>query len=302
MDHKIGTVFKRMKNFYYIDVAGTEFLCRAKGGLFKGKNKGNTIAVGDEVEFDPDASSDAGWIHRVLPRKSKLARPSKEGRHEQIVASNVEHLLIVTAIKKPPFRSGMVDRFLITAQRGNLQPILVLNKIDLASDDEIQDTLADYVALGCQILKTSVKQQIGLDELKALLTNHTSVLSGHSGVGKSSLLKALYPGWNIRIGQVNEISEKGKHTTTISEMYRLPDGGYVIDTPGIRELGLYQLPPEDLSQYFVEFAEAEEHCYFKGCTHRHEPRCGVKEAVEAEDISQTRYDNYCSIYESLLET
>lgn len=302
MNHVVGTVFKRMKSFYYVDVEGTSFLCRVKGSLFKGRSASRSIAVGDRVEFDPHAAEDAGLIYKILRRESKLARPGFEGRHEQILASNVENLLIVTAIKSPPFRAGMVDRFLITAERGNLNPTIVINKTDLASTQEIEEAVSVYKELGYQFLLTSVKQKKGLDDLKTLLQDRTSVLSGHSGVGKSSLLKALYPGWNIRIGEVGEVSQKGKHTTTISEMYRLPEGGFVVDTPGIRELGLYQLPPEELEKYFVEFAGARDECRYKGCSHTHEPTCGVKERVKDGEIAAPRYESYCSIYKSLMET
>ncbi len=298
---QIGTVLKRMKGFYYVDVEGEVCLCRIKGNLFQGKSRKNSVAVGDHVEIDPDASEDAGWIYKILPRTSQLSRPSREGRIEQILVSNVDNLLIVSAIKSPAFRTGMVDRFLITAQRGHLHPVIILNKVDLADQQEIEDIQKIYQALGYEVLATSSTSRVGLDSLNALLQNQTSVLSGHSGVGKSSLLKALFPGWEIKIGRLSDTTQKGRHTTTISEMYRLPAGGYVVDTPGIRELGLYCLPPEELDQFFVEFEDPRLQCRFKGCTHRHEPNCGVQEAVIEGQITQLRYESYCSIFDSLLE-
>ncbi|MBF0277302.1 MAG: ribosome small subunit-dependent GTPase A [SAR324 cluster bacterium] len=301
-NRQIGTVLKRMKGFYYIDLEGTVCLCRIKGNLFQGKSRKNSVAVGDRVEFDPNASEDAGWIYKVLPRSSELSRPAKEGRIEQTLVSNVDNLLIVSAIKMPAFRTGMVDRFLITAQRGHLHPIIIVNKTDLAETWEIEEIRETYETLGYQILPTSTVSGVGLDSLKALLRKRTSVLSGHSGVGKSSLLKALFPGWEIKIGSVSDTTQKGRHTTTNSEMYRLPDGGYVVDTPGIRELGLHLLSPEDLDLYFVEFQDDRLHCKYKGCSHRHEPHCAVREGVAEKRIAPLRYQSYCSIFDSLLDS
>ncbi len=301
MNRQVGTVFKRMKGFYYVDVEGTVYLCRIKGNLFQDNLYGNSVAVGDQVEIDLDASEDAGWIYKILPRQSKLSRPAREGKVEQVLVSNVENLLIITSIKKPPFRPGIVDRFLITAQRGGLQPFIILNKTDLANHQFIQENTATYASLGYPILETSAIEKTGLDALKTLLHNKTSVLSGHSGVGKSSLLKALFPEWQIKIGSISSTSHKGKHTTTISEMYRLPEGGYVVDTPGIRELGLYQLPPEQLDRFFIEFETKRDQCKFKGCSHRHEPGCQVQQAVNDGEITELRYKSYCSIYDSLRE-
>ncbi|MBF0286651.1 MAG: ribosome small subunit-dependent GTPase A [SAR324 cluster bacterium] len=301
MSRQVGTVFKRMKGFYYVDVEGTIHLCRIKGNLFQKNLYGNSVAVGDQVEIDLDASEDAGWIYKILPRHSKLSRPARDGKVEQVLVSNIESLLIITSVKDPPFRSGIVDRFLITAQRGGLKPVIVLNKIDLSDQQFIMEITAPYESLGYSVLQTSAAEQTGLDELKALLQKKTSVLSGHSGVGKSSLLKALFPNWEIKIGSVSSTSHKGKHTTTISEMFPLPGGGYVVDTPGIRELGLYQLPPEELDQFFIEFETVRNQCKYKGCSHRHEPSCGIQDAVRTGHITEQRYHSYCSIYESLLE-
>lgn len=296
---QIGIVLKRMKGFYYVDIEGTVHLCRIKGNLFQEKSQKNAVAVGDQVEVDLAAAEDTGWIYKILPRHSQLSRPAKESRIEQTLVSNVENLLIVCSVKNPPFRVGMVDRFLITAQRGNLKPTIILNKIDLAAPQETYDIQKTYQDLGYEVLLTSVVSQTGLAAFQALLKEQTSVLSGHSGVGKSSLLKALFPEWEIKIGRLSNATQKGKHTTTLAEMYRLPTGGYVVDTPGIRELGIHQLSREELEQFFVEFEEARWQCRFKGCTHRHEPDCGVKAAVADQHITQRRYESYCSIFDSM---
>ncbi len=299
MRHTIGTVLKRTKSFYYVDIEGDVQLCRIKGNLFQNGSTEHTVAVGDRVEVDPSASEDAGWIYRILPRFSQLSRPSREGRMEQVIVSNIENLLIVASLKKPSFRSGLVDRFLITAQRGNLQPTIIINKLDLGNPEEVKPIKDLYESLGVPVIFTSTKTREGEETLKGLLVNHTSVLSGHSGVGKSSLLKMLFPDWSISIGKVNQTTHKGRHTTTLAEMYPLPEGGYVVDTPGIRELGLYEMEPEELGQYFVEFENIQQACHFKACTHIHEPKCEVKKAVEAGTIHMARYESYCQILRSL---
>ena len=296
---QVGTVLKRVKGFYYVDVADTVHLCRIKGNLFQEKIQKNPVAVGDRVEIDPNAAEDAGWIYKILPRRSQLARPVKEGKDEQVLISNVDHLLIVSSIKNPSFRSGMVDRYLITAQKGGLRPTLVLNKVDLGETKAIHAIRESYQSLGYPVLLTSVISRAGLNRFHDLLKNQTCVLAGHSGVGKSSLLKALFPRWNIKIGRLNSITQKGRHTTVMPEMHRLPGGGYVADTPGVRELGLSRVVPGELDRYFVEFEQARLQCRFKECTHRHEPDCGVRYAVAEKKISPIRYQSYCSIFASL---
>ena len=298
-NRQIGTVLKRVKGFYYVNVADSVHLCRIKGNLFQGKIKNFTVAVGDRVETDLDAAEDAGWIYKILPRRSQLSRPAKEGKIEQVLISNVDHLLIVSSIKNPSFRSGMVDRYLISAQQGGLRPTLVLNKVDLGETQAIHSIQETYQTLGYPVLLTSAISGVGLDSFHEILKNQTCVLSGHSGVGKSSLLKALFPEWKIKIGQLSHITQKGRHTTSVPEMHRLPGGGYVADTPGIRELGISQLTPQELDRFFVEFEQARLHCRFNGCTHRYEPDCGVQQAVAEKKISPIRYQSYCSILDSL---
>lgn len=294
-----GTVVRRTKSFYYVDVGEPEpRLCRIRGKLFKGQSHQNKIAVGDEVEIDLKAAEDAGWILRMLPRRTKLSRRPGMGEPEHVLVSNADTLLIVASLRNPPFRGGLVDRFLVAGSCGGLEPVLILSKADLVTSAEITPIKNLYSSLNCTVLVTSVPESRGLEPLRVFMQNRTSVLSGHSGVGKSSLIAALFPDWKIRIGQVSEKSGKGRHTTIMAEMFRLPQGGFIVDTPGIRALEPL-VSPEELDSHFVEFTPFLGQCKFKGCTHRHEPQCLIKEAVTSEKITEQRYKSYCSIYDSL---
>ena len=294
-----GTVVRRTKSFYYVDVGEPEpRLCRIRGKLFKGQSHQNKIAVGDEVEIDLKAAEDAGWILRMLPRRTKLSRRPGMGEPEHVLVSNADTLLIVASLRNPPFRGGLVDRFLVAGSCGGLEPVLILSKADLVTSAEITPIKNLYSSLNCTVLVTSVPESRGLEPLRVFLQNRTSVLSGHSGVGKSSLIAALFPDWKIRIGQVSEKSGKGRHTTIMAEMFRLPQGGFIVDTPGIRALEPL-VSPEELDSHFVEFTPFLGQCKFKRCTHRHEPQCLIKEAVTSEKITEQRYKSYCSLFDSL---
>jgi len=283
-----------------VDVGDVEpRLCRVRGNLFQGNSQKYKIAVGDEVEVDLTAAEDAGWILRMLPRRTQLSRRSTSiGVPEQVLVSNADTLLVVASLRSPPFRGGLVDRLLVASSCGGLEPVLILSKADLANSDEITPINNLYSSLGYTVLVTSVPESRGFEFLRVLLQNQTSVLSGHSGVGKSSLIKGLFPDWRIRIGRVSNKSGKGRHTTRMTEMFRLPVGGFIVDTPGIRELEPL-VTPEDLDSHFVEFIPYLGQCKFKGCSHLHEPQCIIKEAVASKIISEQRYKSYCTIYKSL---
>lgn len=297
MELKTGVIIKRTKGFYYVSLENKVTLCRIKGNLFQYGND-DTIAVGDKVEVDPDASEDAGWIYRILPRHSKLVRSSSENGKDKILASNVDNLLIVSSTKNPRLKLGLIDRFIITAHFGNIDPIIVINKLDLIDLAEIKNICEIYEKLAYKVILTSIPEKKGLEKIYQIIHNKISVLAGHSGVGKSSILKAIFPEWDIKIGNVSKQTRKGKHTTAIAQMYPIPNGGYVVDTPGIRALDL-PVSKGTLSKYFIEFEKPAADCYFNACTHIHEPECGIKKAVKEGLIAKTRYDNYCSIYASL---
>ena len=295
---QIGTIVRRTKSFYYVDVGGNmPLLCRVRGRYFSKNCQKNKIAVGDEVEIDQSSNKNVGLILKVLPRRTKLSRRNN-GDPEQILVSNADTLLMVASIRSPPFRGGLVDRFLVAGSCGGLEPFLILSKTDLATSKEINPINELYSSLGCTVLITSVYETKGLNKLKRLIQNRTSVLSGHSGVVKSSLISALFPNWGIRIGKISEKSGKGRHTTIMAEMYRLPNGGFIVDTPGIRSFEP-NVTKNELDSHFVEFTRFLGKCRFKGCTHRHEPKCVIKDAVTSKIISQQRYKSYCSLYDSL---
>lgn len=273
-------------------------LCRIRGNLFKESSYINKIAVGDEVEVDLTAAEDAGWILRIFPRRTKLSRRPNVGYPEQVLVSNADTLLMVASMRTPPFRAGLVDRLLVAASCGGLEPVLILSKADLATPDEISPIENLYSSLGYTILVTSILESRGLESLRDLLQNRTTVLSGHSGVGKSSLIKALFPDWEIRIGRISNKSGKGRHTTRMAEMFRIPIGGFIVDTPGIRELEPL-VKPNELDSHFVEFVPYLGQCKFKGCTHIHEPQCLIKDAVASKKITEQRYKSYCTLFESL---
>ena len=273
-------------------------LCRIRGNLFEESSYINKIAVGDEVEVDLTAAEDAGWILRMFPRRTKLSRRPSVGYPEQVLVSNADTLLMVASMRTPPFRGGLVDRLLVAASCGGLEPVLILSKADLATSDEISPIENLYSSLGYTILVTSIPESRGLESLRDLLQNRTTVLSGHSGVGKSSLIKALFPDWEIRIGRISNKSGKGRHTTRMAEMFRIPIGGFIVDTPGIRELEPL-VTPNELDSHFVEFVPYLGLCKFKGCTHIHEPQCLIKDAVASNKITKQRYKSYCTLFESL---
>jgi len=295
-----GVVLRRTRSFYYVDLGQAEpRLCRIRGNLFQDNAAEARVAVGDAVGVEPDAAEDAGWIREVQSRKSRLARRSREGLPEQTLVANAEQLLIVAALKRPEFRHGVVDRLIVAGLDGGLDPVIVLNKTDLAETQETETLRQLYTGLGYSVLLTSTKSPSGLDALRTCLQNRTSVLAGHSGVGKSSLVKALYPDWDIRVGAVNEKRGKGRHTTTMAEMFRLPEGGYLVDTPGIRELEPLGVTRTTLDQHFVEFAPLRMQCRFASCSHRHEPDCAVQQGVADGEISEVRYRSYVAFWESL---
>ena len=295
----IGTVIRRTKNFYYVDIGESEpKLCHIRANLFHGNTKKNLVAVGDKVEIETAHAGEAGWILKLLPRRTMLSRRQSVGSSEQVLASNVDKVLVVASLSSPPFRNVLVDRFFVAGSCGGLENVLILTKADLSSEEEISSIKNLYLSLGYKIVVTSVYESRGMDSFHEFLDQHSSVFCGHSGVGKSSLIKALYPHWKIRIGDLSRKSGKGRHTTRMAEMYRLPSGGFIVDTPGIREFQP-TVAPDKLDTHFVEFMPYLGECRFKGCTHRHEPQCAVKEAYASEKITEKRYKSYLSIFDSL---
>ena len=257
------------------------------------------IAVGDYVEFDKNEDG-SGVITKVEKRKNHISRklPKVRGasyrgeRLEQVVAANIDNVLIITSIHQPDFNNRVLDRFLASAESSHLNPVIVLNKSDL-DESGIGDTWQKiYEGIGYKFSLTSIKNDLGLSSLKNELIGGKNLFWGQSGVGKSSLLNKLFPGLNFRIGDVSKFSSKGTHTTVTAVMKKVEEETYIIDTPGIREIEPYGIRKSDLGHYFIEFTKFINNCKFNTCTHHHEPDCAVIDAVNRGLISEQRYDSY----------
>lgn len=270
------------------DPAGDTLLCIIDERLRESDE--SLLAPGDRIFIEP--AEDNVVVRGIAPRSSRLARHG--GMHgrlkQQVIAANIDILVIVAAAASPPFRPGLVDRFLIAAQQGGVTPVLCLNKIDLVEEEPPE--MALYRDLDIEICITSCKTGKGLESLRKCLSGKMSVLAGHSGVGKSSLLNALDPNLRVLTREVSEATNRGRHATTASVLYELKDDIQIIDTPGIRTLGLWNVSPEEVGFYFPEIARQSQNCKFRNCTHIHETACMVKEAVESGDIALQRYESY----------
>jgi ribosome biogenesis GTPase len=260
----------------------------------------NLVAVGDEVVVSV-IGAERGIVEAVLPRRSALARPDVFYPHlQQVIVANVDQLLIVASWREPAYWPELVDRYVIGAERNRLTPIICVNKVDLASiREEPQRALAPYEQLGYRVLFTSAVNGTGLRELKHLLHRRTTALAGLSGVGKSSLLRAVEPGLQLRIEKVSDRHHEGRHTTTQVSLHPLKEGGLVVDTPGIREFGFSGLIQRDLAQFYPEIAALATGCRFTDCTHTREPDCAVRLAEREGRLSRMRFDNYRKILRTL---
>ena len=281
---------------------GQTYDAALRGRLKKGE--GIKLAVGDEVVLERAERGDAWAIGEILPRRSKLARRAPGGGHgERVVAANVDQVVVVFSAAKPTPHPRMLDRFLVIAEGNGLAARIVVNKVDLVGEDEARQMFADYPRAGYDVHYTTTKDGgRGLDTLHDALRGQVSVLTGPSGVGKSSLMNALYPGLDLRVGEISESVNKGRHTTVGALLYPLPDGGYVADTPGLREIGMWGLPVEDLAACFREFRPLIEQCRFADCTHTVEPGCAVLAAVAAGEVSAARHDSYVRLRGELEES
>ena len=279
----------------FIQYEGAEQVANVEDALTNGKT--SFLAPGDRVVAEK--RGDEWFIKAVAPRHSYLSRPAIMKARVQTLAANVDQLVIVSATRQPAFRPGLVDRFLIVAEKGGVRPILCVNKTDLVK--RIPEDVEIYRDLGIPVFETCCLTGEGIEELRGGLTDSVSVLAGHSGVGKSSLIHALDPDRHIATQEVSEATEKGRHTTTASRLYTLRDGVRIIDTPGIRELGLWDITPESLDFYFPEIGEAAHGCRFRDCTHTNEPDCAVQAAVEAGTIPSQRFQSFLRIRESMTD-
>ncbi len=303
-----GIVYKSTGSWYIVkDEEGNSFQARLKGKFkIKDITSTNPIAVGDEVFFEmEDELENRTIITELLPRKNYVNRISPANkRQHHIIACNIDQSLLIATIKEPRTSLGFIDRFLVTCEAFHIPAIIVFNKADLHGEEEqlvYEERRLMYEQVGYKVLLTSVEEKTGLALLKEELHHKTTLISGHSGVGKSSLINTILEGANIRTTEVSEWSGKGMHTTTFAEMYDLPTGGRIIDTPGMREFAIADITKDELSHYFPEMNKRLNDCQFNNCMHLNEPGCAIKQAVVDGEIHEERYISYCTILDSIAD-
>jgi ribosome biogenesis GTPase len=291
-----GRVIEAVGGVYTVELDdGRELSTRLRGRLKLEQRTGDRVVVGDLVDVAEREGEDA-TIEKVAPRRTELVRraPGRNARRAKVIAANVEQVVIVFAAANPEPRLRMLDRFLVLAELNGLAAHIVINKLDVAGDaDALRARFSPYAAAGYDVLFTSTKQNLQLDAFRALLCGRESAIAGPSGVGKSSLLNSLEPGLSLRVGAVSEAVNKGTHTTVSARLVRLGCGGHVVDTPGLREVGLWGMDPDRLDDAFPEFRPYLDQCRFgSSCTHTHEPDCAVQAAVEEGAVVRERYESY----------
>ena len=283
-----GKIIKGIAGFYYVYTVKGLAECKARGIFRKEKLK---PLVGDNVEIElVDEELLLGNIIRILPRSNALIRPA---------SANIDQALVIFAITKPQPNLNLLDRFLIHMERQNLPAVICFNKKDIASEAEQQKLGSVYERCGCQVLFVSGKSRQGIDEIKRQIQGRTTVVAGPSGVGKSTIINALYPDANMETGEISQKIERGRHTTRHAQLFALSEDTFIMDTPGFTSLSLENMEKEELKDCYLEFMKFEENCRFGGCAHINEPVCGVKEALKAGRISGIRYENYVVLYEEL---
>lgn len=300
-----GLVTKSTGSWYVLkNQEGIEYQARIRGKFrIQGIKHTNPVAVGDWVIFSLDKDNIA-VIEKIKERKNYIIRRSVNlSKKTHIIASNVDLAVLIATIDHPKTSTGFIDRFLATAEAYHIPALLVFNKIDLLTQQDLSqlDFLKKlYQKINYPVLCVSALNKENLEELKLLLKGKKSVISGHSGVGKSTLVNALYPSLNLKTKEVSDFNKKGQHTTTFAQMYEWPFGGYIIDTPGIKEFGLVDFEKEELQGCFPEILEASESCKFNNCLHLNEPKCAVKKAVENGEIAESRFESYLTFLNEIL--
>jgi len=294
-----GIVTRGHGNRFTVFAGGRRYSCQLRKKIKFKTEQTTPIAVGDDVLVTVISEHEA-VIEEVRDRRSVLSRPAVgQETTEHVLAANIDALIVVTSAREPAFKPGLIDRFLIAAESGGLQPAIVINKIDLGLEADAKEAARIYRELGYDVFLTSAVDGTGMDAFGNFLNKHRSIMAGHSGVGKSTMLNHLLPGIELPTREISQSTGRGRHTTSHIELFHLPGGGFIIDSPGIKVLGLWQVDRDDLSSYYPEIVEREDDCRFPNCSHIHEPDCAVRQAVEGGAITALRYRNYVQIYESL---
>jgi len=302
-----GRVFRSTGSWYEVLTEDKIFLpCRTVGKMRLKETKAtNPIAVGDYVVYEKTEKEESGTISEVLSRENYVIRQSPRKKHLlHIIASNIDQAILIVTMRNPGLKQGFIDRYLLMTEPFNIPVYIVFNKGDIYTDEDLLEFqyLKDiYEKIGYTVFISSALENKGIQQIKNILKDKTTLLGGQSGVGKSSILNAIEPGLDQRTGTLSEYTGKGQHTTTFAEMFELTDGGNIIDTPGLKTLSFNYLEAKDVAHNFKEFFAASSACKFADCLHRNEPKCAVKAGIESGEISELRYQNYTFILEEIEE-
>jgi ribosome biogenesis GTPase len=298
-----GVVTKSTGSWYTVFAEnGDTIECRLKGKFrLKGIKSTNPVAVGDYVLFEFEDGKETGVINKILDRNNYIIRKSVNlSKQTHIIAANIDKAFLLVTIDSPPTFTGFIDRFLATAEAYNIPVVLLFNKLDIYSDEELEKLAmldAIYTDIGYKCIAISATKNIGIDEVKALMKDKTTMFSGHSGVGKSTLINTIEPTLDLKTKEVSKQHRQGMHTTTFAEMFQLSFGGFIIDTPGIKGFGVVDFEPHQITDYFPEFFKLKSKCKFNNCLHINEPNCAIKDAVENGEIAYSRYHSYLQMVE-----
>jgi len=296
-----GVVIKSTGSWYSVRLdSGIHIEARIKGKFrLKGIRTTNPIAVGDIVELTEEEDGTA-VINTIEKRKNYIIRKSINlSKKSHILAANVDQAILIVTISQPKTYTAFIDRFLVSAEAYHIPTVIIFNKIDIYTSQEYEELKflkKSYENIGYQCLEVSATEKTNIDEVKEVMKDKVSMISGHSGVGKTTLLNTIEPNLNLKTSEISEIHKAGKHTTTFAEMFELSFGGFIIDTPGIKAFGIIDLKKEELSHYFLEMRERLDDCHFNNCLHINEPKCAIKDAVAENEIVEFRYLNYLGIY------
>ena len=294
-----GVVIKSTGSWYHVKTDDKVIMCKIRGKFrIKGLRTTNPVAVGDNVVYQFQKDKIKGIITGINERKNYLLRKSTNlSKQSNMIAANIDHAFLIITLIKPTTYSMFIDRYLVACEANNIDAVLIFNKTDLYDDDlknKLDSFIDIYEKVGYKCIQISVEKKENIELVKEIIVNNTIVMSGNSGVGKSSLINLLEPGLKLKTTEISDYHEQGKHTTTFAEMHKIGNG-YIIDTPGIKGFGLDGIDKDNLSLFFPEMKKLKDKCKFNNCSHTHEPDCAIKEAVESGKINSSRYNNYLYI-------